>query len=68
MLLQNRPRSRLLMKQLFDFPLFSTARGGDGEFQALQACARAAVELGCEPIGFLDPVPNGLEVFLPYKK
>ncbi|CAK9081549.1 unnamed protein product [Durusdinium trenchii] len=26
-------------------------RGGDGEFQALQACARASMQLGCEPTG-----------------
>mmetsp|Transcript_16873 Transcript_16873/g.39408 ORF Transcript_16873/g.39408 Transcript_16873/m.39408 type:complete len:814 (+) Transcript_16873:164-2605(+) len=26
-------------------------RGGDGEFQALQACARAAVDLGFPPLG-----------------
>lgn len=29
------------------------ARGGDGEFQALQACARASMDLGCQPIGAL---------------
>ncbi|CAK9102197.1 Kinesin-like protein KIF13B [Durusdinium trenchii] len=28
-------------------------RGGDGEFQALQACARASMQLGCEPTGLL---------------
>lgn len=26
-------------------------RGGDGKFQALQACARASMDLGCQPIG-----------------
>eukprot|EP00445_Apocalathium_hangoei_P064783 CAMPEP_0204113934 /NCGR_PEP_ID=MMETSP0361-20130328/3944_1 /ASSEMBLY_ACC=CAM_ASM_000343 /TAXON_ID=268821 /ORGANISM="Scrippsiella Hangoei, Strain SHTV-5" /LENGTH=645 /DNA_ID=CAMNT_0051064375 /DNA_START=8 /DNA_END=1945 /DNA_ORIENTATION=- len=37
----------------FELGLFSTTlkhpRGGDGEFQALQACARACAELGCQP-------------------
>eukprot|EP00405_Crypthecodinium_cohnii_P058902 CAMPEP_0206617772 /NCGR_PEP_ID=MMETSP0325_2-20121206/59828_1 /ASSEMBLY_ACC=CAM_ASM_000347 /TAXON_ID=2866 /ORGANISM="Crypthecodinium cohnii, Strain Seligo" /LENGTH=722 /DNA_ID=CAMNT_0054139807 /DNA_START=147 /DNA_END=2312 /DNA_ORIENTATION=+ len=30
-------------------------RGGDGEFQALQACARACAELGCHPLLSEDP-------------
>ena len=29
----------------------TVSRGGDGEFQALQACARASQELGVKPIG-----------------
>ena len=42
--------------EAFELGLFAAIlrhpRGGDGEFQALQACARACLqELGCNPIG-----------------